>query len=161
MLHFLHLPLRVLAGIAGATAIYAALFLYEDEQGKIENRLEEWWIRLDDQRNAAVSRNTAFMRGIARLATAGFDRLFGRRLVSVHAFGVSSALSMLTFWLLSYEPQNTASDSAPPWVTWTVVIATVVVLFANIRFSHSRIAKVAVFLPAIITFAPLGILQFS
>jgi hypothetical protein len=49
MAHFLHLALRALAGIAGATAIYAALFLYEDEQGKIENRLNEWWIRLDDR----------------------------------------------------------------------------------------------------------------
>jgi hypothetical protein len=73
MPHFLHLALRVLAGVAGAMAIYAALFLYEDEQGKIENKLEEWWVRLDDGRNAAVSRHTAFMREVARLAGHGFD----------------------------------------------------------------------------------------
>lgn len=94
MLNFLHLALRVLAGIVGATAIYAALFLYEDEQGKIENRLEEWWIRLDDQRNAAVSRHTAFVREVARLAGQGFDRLFGQKLFSLRAFSVSSALTV-------------------------------------------------------------------
>ena len=94
MPHILHLALRVLAGIVGAISLYAALFLYEDEHGNLENRLEDWWVKLDDERNSAVSRHTAFMREVARLAGDVFDRVFGKKLLSPQAFGVSSAFTI-------------------------------------------------------------------
>ncbi len=38
---------RVLAGMVAAMAFYLAFFLYEDEEGKWQNRLENVWIAVD------------------------------------------------------------------------------------------------------------------
>jgi len=44
---------------------------------------------LDDAQTAALSRHAAFMQRVARLSTRGFDRMFGRNLISVRAFATS------------------------------------------------------------------------
>jgi hypothetical protein len=80
-------------------SLYAALFLYEDEQGRIQNRLEEWWVKLSDRRGVALSAHARFMRGVAEVAVAGFDSLFGRRLLSLQALSVSLGFSGISVWL--------------------------------------------------------------
>ena len=68
MLHLTHVAVRVLClVVARGIAIYGAAFLYEHEHGQIENKLDEWWVSLDHQRNTAVSRHTAFIRQVAEL----------------------------------------------------------------------------------------------
>lgn len=52
---------------------------------RIQNRLEEWWIRVDDYRAGAVLRHTTFMVRIARLTTKALDTLFGSRLLTFRA----------------------------------------------------------------------------
>ena len=59
--------LQVLAFVAGMLLLYAAAFLYEGEVGAVQNRLEEWWIRMDDVRDHAVSRHTDLLRRGAAL----------------------------------------------------------------------------------------------
>ena len=144
MPHSAHIALRVIAAVAGALSLYAALFLYEDDQGRIENRLEEWWVRLDDQRNAAVSRHTAFMREVARLAGRGFDRLFGHRLFSLQAFGASSALSMSTFW---------AMLGGFNWLISAAFVALCLCCTMIPAVSRRTIATLGVFVPLILTLA--------
>lgn len=99
MWHTAHTILRVLAGVAGALSLYAALFLYEDEQGKIQNKLEEWWVGLSDMQSEALSRHTGFMREVARLTTQGFDRLLGPRLLSPSVLMPSSFYSSASLLL--------------------------------------------------------------
>jgi hypothetical protein len=99
MAHLVHIALRVLAGVTGALSLYAALFLYEDEQGKVQNKLEEWWVRVRDTQTVALSRQASFMREVARMATVGFDRLFGERLFSLRSFTVSLCCSGASIWL--------------------------------------------------------------
>ena len=74
------LTLRILAVISGIILIYAAFFLYEDEQGKIQNFLEDLWIRIDDRRNTALSKHATFMQVVAKYISTIFDRVFGDRL---------------------------------------------------------------------------------
>ena len=38
---------------------FNASFSYEDEEGKIQSRLEEWWIRIDDFKRQALSSHVA------------------------------------------------------------------------------------------------------
>lgn len=144
--------------------MYAALFLYEPEQGKIENRLEEWWVRLDDQRDAAVSRHTAFMREVARLVGQGFDRLFGHQLFSVQAFGVSSALSMATYWaaqilllplgrLVGESVATLVVDGVEIFLVFTGCI--VCGIMPSLR--RSRTVRLIAFLPMLLTVLYLGI----
>lgn len=91
--------LRVAEFCVGLFLLCMALFLYEDENGKIQNTLETWWIRLKDQQDSAPSRQAAFMKGVARLTTDVFDKLFGQRLISIRALGTSLCLSYGTFAL--------------------------------------------------------------
>jgi len=52
-------------GVLGVLLIYLS-FSYETEDGKIQNRLEEWWIRVSDYRNQLLSRHVAFIKMLAR-----------------------------------------------------------------------------------------------
>jgi hypothetical protein len=84
----------------GLLLICAGLFLYEDEEGKFQNKVDEWWIKLSDKQRLSRSRVAAFMQGIAQLTGRGFDRLLGRRLFSVRVVPVSIYLSFASFFLL-------------------------------------------------------------
>ena len=85
--------LRVL-NLLGYLLLYCAVFLYENAEGKIQNRIEQWWVHLDDARIVARSRANAFLQGVARLTVRGFDRVLGERLVSFRFLGVSFCLSV-------------------------------------------------------------------
>src|SRR6516225_435142 len=99
MMYSIHTVLRILTGLAGLTFVYAAIFLYEDEQGKLQNRLEHWWIEVNDQQKIATSQYASFMRELAKVAAGIFDRLFGSRLFSWRALRVSAAFSMGSYLL--------------------------------------------------------------
>jgi hypothetical protein len=74
--------------------------LREDEEGRIQNRIEEWWVRIDDGRRLALSRSAAFIRETARLTGRLFDYVFGLKPISLRIFAVSSYLSIGSFFLL-------------------------------------------------------------
>lgn len=84
----------------GVVLICAGLFLYEDEEGKFQNKVEEWWISLSDKQKASRSRVAAFMQAVAQLTGKGFDRLFGRRLFSLRVIPISIYLSIASCFLL-------------------------------------------------------------
>lgn len=85
--------------IVACLLIYVAEFLYEDEELKIQNRLEGWWIRLNDKQHSALSLSTRFMQGIAQLVTRGFDRLFGKPLFSLRALVASFCYSFVSLYI--------------------------------------------------------------
>jgi hypothetical protein len=99
MIHLVDVVVRVLAGIAGVLFVYAAVFLYEDEQGKLQNRLEQWWIEISDREKTATSRYAVFMQEVARVAAGLFDRLLGAKLFSWRALKVSVVFSMGSYLL--------------------------------------------------------------
>jgi hypothetical protein len=74
--------------VIGILVFYASLS-YETEDGKIQNLLEEWWIKVDDYKKQAISKHTAFIKALASLVTNIFDRVFGTRIYSVESLGVS------------------------------------------------------------------------
>jgi hypothetical protein len=49
--------LRALALILGVTLLILAYLLYESEEGQLRSRIEDWWVRVDDARQAALSRH--------------------------------------------------------------------------------------------------------
>jgi hypothetical protein len=92
---------RWATSLAGLALLWAAFFLYEDAEGRIQNRLEEWWIRLDDARHRAVTRHTAFLRLVAESTTRALDHVLGRRLMSAQAVSVSALLSLAAMFFFS------------------------------------------------------------
>lgn len=92
--------LRVL-NIIGVLTVYVALFLHENEERQIQNRLEEWWVAIDTRRDRALSKSAAFVQGIARITGKGFDKIFGDDLMSIRTAGVSVCLSIASLLLVS------------------------------------------------------------
>jgi hypothetical protein len=86
---------HVVLGIAGLLLLYAGLFLAENEEGKMQNRLEELWIRVDELRSRAMTRQAALLQQIAGLVAGGFAALFGRKFFSVK----SVASCLCSTWL--------------------------------------------------------------
>src|SRR5271165_1487057 len=93
----LHILLRILAGIAGTLLLYVAFFLYEDEEARIQNRLEQIWRRIDALQSSAMSREGAFLQGVTRTTSAILDRLLGHKLLSAQSIAVSMAFSLASF----------------------------------------------------------------
>lgn len=92
--------LKVLAFLGGLLFVYMGLFLREDEEGKIQNSLEELWIKIDDRQRQSVTRNAVFMSEAARIASIALDKIFGTRLLSLRALIVSMNYSIASwaFW---------------------------------------------------------------
>jgi hypothetical protein len=99
MVDITKIALRVVALIVGLTCIYAALFLYENEQGKVQSTLEDWWLRIDEKQHSWLSRHTTFMREVAGLVGRAFDQLFGKRILSFQSVSVSTCYSIASFGL--------------------------------------------------------------
>src|ERR1017187_811850 len=99
MPNILHILLRILAGIAGALLLYVAFFLYEDEEARIQNRLEQIWKRIDALQSSAMSKEVAFLQGVTRTTSAILDRLLGHKLLSAQSIAVSMAFSLASFYV--------------------------------------------------------------
>ena len=82
------LIIRFIALVAGLCCLYLSLFLYENQQGKIQNSLENVWIRIDDLQKNYLARHIAFFRITATLVGSALSRLFGNNLVSIQSIGV-------------------------------------------------------------------------
>jgi hypothetical protein len=125
MPNFVHILLRILAGIAGALLLYVAFFLYEDEEARLQNRLEEIWHKIDALQSQAMSKEVAFFQGVTRTASSILDDLFGRKLVSSQSICVSFIFSMasLALWLIFID------------FGWAIRNVGTVVLFVSIAAS--------------------------
>lgn len=88
--------------LLGLLFINAALFLYEDEEGRIQNKVEEWWIKLNDKGKASRSLAAAFMQEVAKLTGRGFDRLLGKRLLSLRFIFISISFSLASIFLFVF-----------------------------------------------------------
>jgi uncharacterized membrane protein len=56
--------LRGIAALAGVSLIYFAIFLYEDEQGRLQNKLENFWINLSEAENSAAKTRSRLLRAL-------------------------------------------------------------------------------------------------
>jgi hypothetical protein len=90
--------LSYLLHLSGFVLVYASS-LYENEEGQIQSKIVEWWVRLDDKGLASRSRIAAFMQEVARLTGRGFDGLFGNSLLSLRFVAVSIYLSFASLFL--------------------------------------------------------------
>jgi hypothetical protein len=88
------LTFRIIIGAAGGLILYVALFLREPEEGRLQNLLEEWWVKLDDVAQGTVSRHTRFMNQLSSTLDSALIRLLGPSLWSVRAFIICSIVAL-------------------------------------------------------------------
>lgn len=132
---FLTFALRTSLFSAGVLLFYASLS-YETEEGKIQNLLEEWWIKVDDYQRQALSKHIAFLKMLASVSTRVLDQLFGPSLMSPQAIGVSLCLCSLCIGLLSIPVQRIAprpslSVSSSLWIVFSSGLYGIIPAFYN------------------------------
>jgi len=101
MWHILHFIARPIEALLGVFCVLTAIVLYPGEEGKIQSKFEDFWVKVDDFQNLALTRHAAFMTGVAKLETRFLDRVFGNRLTSIRALGVSFCFSLGTMALVA------------------------------------------------------------
>lgn len=92
--------LRVLLFSVSGLCFYIAFFLYENEEGKLQNKLEEWWVKISDAKSTSLSLQTRFMRHVSGLVCSWIDRIFGKQLFSFQSAGSSLWHSLAIFSFL-------------------------------------------------------------
>src|SRR6476660_1672441 len=103
--------IHILFGLTGVFFLYLGLALTETEEGKLQNRLEDLWVRIDDLQSAAISRQAAFLKQLSALSGAGLNKLFGDRLFSKRSIVASlwfSIASMTFYWIMMIVRSNPA-----------------------------------------------------
>lgn len=108
MWHILHLIARPIEALLGVFCVVTAIMLYPNEEGKIQSKFEDFWVRVDDFKNLALTRHAAFMSEVAKLETRFLDRVFGERLFSIRAIAVSLACSIMSLGIVGLLPHHEA-----------------------------------------------------
>ena len=92
--------LRVLAVPIGLMFFYTC-FLYEDEEGRLQNRIEDVWVTINDNAKISGNKTSVLFDKVAGLVTRVFDRVLGKRLFSLQLVGVSSSAAFAALFLAS------------------------------------------------------------
>src|SRR5258708_3939872 len=79
-----------------------AFFLYEDEEGRLQNLLQELWVKIDDLSRSAIAKHMAFLKQTVILLNSVLDSLFGTDLISVRSIAATLAYCAGSFFVLFY-----------------------------------------------------------
>lgn len=90
---------HIAIGLCGFALICGGLFLAEDQEGKLQNRLELLWVKVDDLSKVALSKQSALIQQASELLSAALDRLFGMKVWSWKAVALSVGLSNSSIFL--------------------------------------------------------------
>jgi hypothetical protein len=93
--------IRWLLVAVGLLAYYVGMFLYEDEEGVLQNRIENLWIAIDDRARYTGSATAALFEKVALIVSRILNRIYGRKLISLHVFRTS-----LSFSTVEQRPQE-------------------------------------------------------
>jgi hypothetical protein len=94
MHHVLIVASRVATGLFSCICFYLAFFLYEDEEGHWQNRIDDLWITIDDRARITKSTSTALLNKLGEAMKRLFGKMFGQRMFSYHAVVISFNLSL-------------------------------------------------------------------
>ncbi|MGC2623449.1 MAG: hypothetical protein WA244_09580, partial [Candidatus Acidiferrales bacterium] len=97
---FLLWLVKIASIASGVLLVLISTVLYETEEGRIQNKLEEWWVALADAEPRAITTHTAFVVAVAEFTSRFFDRVFGKKLLSIRSLGVSACFSLASLGLV-------------------------------------------------------------
>jgi hypothetical protein len=124
---------RILAFAVGCICFYFAFFLYENEEGVWQNRIENLWISVYDRAKVTNSTSAALLNRVGEILKRVYIHLFGERLLSFQSIAVSMNLSLagLTFCegVLTITRPDTFYIRI---VAWAALVATVVLVICAV-----------------------------
>ena len=92
-----------MAGLSGLLAFYVAVFMYEDEEGAIQDRLERIWVSISNRQRESGERISALLTKIGELLDSFLNSVFGKRLFSFQAESVAMCYSVAGLFLVEPE----------------------------------------------------------
>ena len=112
---------------------YLALFLYEDEEGVWQNRIENVWMTVYERAQATDSVTVALFNRIGQILNTGFSSVFGERLLSFRSFAISINLSLaggcIFVLLLNYWSLKKGISATPPQGVGALLLLTLLFFF--------------------------------
>src|SRR5215475_6343033 len=112
---------HAVVGLGGLLMMYAGIFLTETEEGRLQNVLEDLWIRVDDLHTTAMSRQAAFLQQVSRLAEYGMVTVFGHKLFSTKSLASCLCFAQASIFL-SLASFVDASPAFPRSATFIVSV---------------------------------------
>ena len=94
-----HLAARLFLTLLGVFFVLTGIALYPNEEGKIQSKFEDFWVKADDYQRLALSRHVRFMTQVAKMESAFFDQVFGPKLFSAQSIVISCCSSAISFVL--------------------------------------------------------------
>jgi hypothetical protein len=94
---------QILAGLLGALLVYAAAFLYPDERNRLQNRLADLWIQLDDRSKVSTKIVLSAVRRLTRVVVFVLRDRFGFHFQSGHSFVMAGLLAVFPIFLYSFR----------------------------------------------------------
>jgi hypothetical protein len=147
MWHVLHLIARPIEVLLGVFCVLTAIVLYPDEEGKLQSRLEDFWVRVDDYKLAALSQHTVFMRQVASLESSVFDSIFGKELFTEKSLAISFSLSTMSEAILLLA--NPAVAFGPlHWGLEVLILVSILTAILNSRFPESHVLCIIILIPS-------------
>ena len=146
--------MHVTVGMVGCVLVWIALFLTETEEGKLQNRMEELWIRVDDLSRISMRKESALIQQSSRMLSIALDRVFGPRLLSWKSLSTSVGFSMLSLLLSVYLVVFLTHRSAPSLRSVIILVFFVILSFAPGRVRYC-IIPLLLFLIAVMLVAQM------
>jgi hypothetical protein len=104
--------LNFLVGIVGVVFFWFGALAYPDEVGRLKDRLEGWWIQVDDLRAQGLRSTVALLRVAAERTSRWLTKLYGPGIMTVDFVGASLAISI---GLMSFA-LGLVRTGIPSWV---------------------------------------------
>ncbi len=109
------LPFQLVCLTEGIAATYAAAFLYEDDEKRIQDSLAGWWVALRDLEGGMIPRARALIGKSNEVVESFLGHLFGEKIVSVRFFSVAVVLSQIPLVsIFGVVPLFSALDTVLP-----------------------------------------------
>lgn len=108
--------LKFVSILFGSYLLYIAIFIYEDSEKKIQNRLQDWWIELSDRKEKWTTKHKILIRKVTSFIEEAFISLFGEKIISRRFIAVSLTLSLVsiyTFFYSFYPPTLEETKGTP------------------------------------------------
>jgi len=97
-----HTGIRIVLFCAGCVCLFVGSCLYEDQEKRLQSKLERLWIKLDDRKDEAHESEKKLLVRVVRASNKILDGLFGTKLISLRAAVVSVAISCGAAALIFY-----------------------------------------------------------
>lgn len=121
---------KIICSILGGMLLYIALFLYENEEKILADRIQNLWIVLDDKHNKSSSKLNRIIQTISEILEKYFDKLFGTKFLSWQSLWVSS------FFIYSFPflVNSFLGHIDYPWSIVTIFLSLVFISISHLPF---------------------------